>query len=397
MAREHTAWGAVALVTLAGAMASAQVGKLPPALPLIRADLGMTLVQAGFVVSLFNVLGMSIAVLTGGLAERAGRLRLVGAGFVALVLGGVLGALAPGQGMLMASRLIEGLGFVAITVSLPFVMAAASAPRDRGLTQGFWSIYHPLGMALAMLSAPVLLGLMDWRAVWGLFALACVLMGLATWAMMRRLDLPPPGASPFLALTRDALRHRPLQVVALVFGAYAFQWATLMAWLPTFLTEDLGLSLPHAGLATALVVLVNVPGCLFGGVLARRGATRAPLILTGTAVMAVCALGLFLPGLPGPGRIALAVLFSFAGGLIPPALFDAVPRLVPSPAHIGAGNGMLMQGSALGQFIGAPLVAWAVAAGGGVWAWALAPMLGAAALTALGGLLSRDQASRAMA
>lgn len=307
--RTRTSWAAVAIVTLAGAMASAQVGKLPPALPLIRADLGFGLVAAGFVLSLFNVLGMSVAVLLGGLADRAGRARLVFWGFVCIIAGGALGALAPSLSVLMASRLIEGVGFVAVTVALPFAMAAAAAPRDQGLVLGIWSIYHPAGMALTMLASPLLLALMGWRNVWWLVAALCVPVAWAVLRQMRRLDLPPPRRAPFLPLALEALRTRGFQVIALVFFAYAFQWSTLMAWLPTFLTENLGADLGFAALITALVVLVNVPGCLFGGFLIRKGARRGPMILTGSAIMAACTIWIFLPGLPDMARVALCLGF----------------------------------------------------------------------------------------
>jgi len=385
--RERTAWAAVAIITLAGAMASAQVGKLPPALPLIRAELGFGLVAGGFVLSLFNVLGMTIAVLFGGLAERAGRARMVALGFACIVAGGALGALSPGLSLLMLSRLVEGVGFVAITVSLPYAMVAASSARDQGLVLGIWSIYHPTGMALTMLAAPVLLGLAGWRGLWWILALLCPLVAVLVLRQMRRLDLPKPSPAPFLPLALEALRTRGFQLIALVFFAYAFQWVTLMAWLPTFLTESFGSDLGFAALMTALVVLANVPGCLFGGALIRKGGRPGPMILIATAIMALCTLGIFLPGPPVGMRVALCLAFSFFGGLIPPALFTGVPHFAPSIRHVSAGNGMLMQGSALGQFIGAPLVAAAVSLGGGDWVFALGPMLAFCALTALGGVL----------
>ncbi|MCW1933509.1 MFS transporter [Pararhodobacter zhoushanensis] len=385
--RDKTAWGAVAIITLAGAMASAQVGKLPPALPLMRSDMGFGLIAGGFVLSLFNVLGMTIAVLLGGLAEQAGRQRLVALGFGCIVAGGILGALSPNLVWLMVSRLVEGVGFVAVTVSLPYAMVSAAAPRDQGMVLGIWSIYHPFGMALTMLASPVLLHLFGWRGVWWLIAALCPFVAWAALRQMKRLDLPAPNRAPFLPLALEALRTRGFQLIALVFFAYAFQWVTLMAWLPTFLTESFNADLGFAALMTALVVLINVPGCLFGGALIRRGWKPGPMILIATGVMAVSTLGIFLPG-PSVGlRVALCLAFSFAGGLIPPALFTCVPRYTPSLRHISAGNGMLMQGSSMGQFIGAPLVAAAVSFGGGNWVFALGPMMGFCALTAVGGIL----------
>jgi len=384
-----TVWGAVLVAVLAGAMASAHVGKLPPAMPLIRAELGVSLLAAGFLLSLFNLLGMTVAVLFGGLADRLGRRRLVLAGFVCLALGGALGALSPNLALLMVSRLVEGVGFVAVTVALPFVIGVAAAPKDRGLALSLWSVYHPMGMAMAMLASPVLLTLMGWRELWWVIVAVSPLVGWAVLAQMRRLDLPPPGNTPFLHLALAALRVRGFRLIGLVFLAYAFQWVTLMAWLPTFLTESFGADLAFAGLVSALVVLANVPGCLFGSEVVRRGFSITAMVLTGTAVMVVCTLGLFLPGLPDAVRIGLAVVFSFFGGLIPPALFAAVPKVAPEVRLISTGNGMLMQGSAIGQFIGAPMVAAAVSAGGGDWRWALGPMLAFAALTAVAGVMLR--------
>ena len=385
MQREHTAWGTVILITAAGAMAAAQVGKLPPALPLMRSELGFGLVAGGFVLSLFNLLGLAVAVLLGGLADRVGRTRMVTVGFAALVAGNLLGAFAPGLVTILASRLVEGVGFVAIVVSLPYAAAAAATPRDQGPALGTWSIYYPAGMAASMLVAPLLLPLLGWRGVWLVMAALCLPMAAAVLTRMRGLDLPGPSGAPFLPLALGALRTRGFQLIALVFGAYAFQWVTLMAWLPTFLTESLGANLGFAAPMTALIVLVNAPGCLFGSAVLRRGWRPGPAILAGTAIMAVTTLGIFLPGLPVAMRLILCLAFSFFAGLVPPALFTAVPRFAPSLRHISAGNGMLMQGSAIGQFAGAPLVAAAVALGGGNWIWALVPMLASAALTAAGG------------
>ena len=55
---------------------------------------------------------------------------------------------------------------------------------------------------------------------------------------------------------------------------------------------------------------------------------------------------------------------------------------------MGAATGMLMQGSNLGQFVGPSLVAAAVAAAGGAWTGALAPLIGGAVLTMAAGLLA---------
>lgn len=382
-----TSWSAVVTALLGGVLAAIHIGKLPPALPLIRAELGIGLVGAGFLVSMFSVLGLSAGVFLGGLADRIGRPRLIVAGFGALALGGGLGAISSDLALLLAARLIEGIGFVAVAVALPAVVFAAAAPRDQAFALGMWSVYTPLGMALILLAAPLLLVPAGWRGLWLGVALLCPVMARAVLRAMRGIDPPRPSGRSLRGIVAGGLTCRGFLVIAMTFCTYALQWVTLMVWLPTFQTEAMGLSLQAATMITALIVVANVPGCLMGGGMLRRGAGARAMVVAGSLIMGGCAVGIFLPLLPDMARLGLCLAFSFFGGLIPPSLFNMVPRVAPAPELVGAGNGLLMQGSALGQFVGAPIVAHAVSSAGGDWSAALAPLLVASAITLLGGVL----------
>nr|WP_246422332.1 MFS transporter [Roseospira visakhapatnamensis] len=364
-------------------VAALHVGKVPPALPALRVDLGVGLVPAGFIVSTFNVLGMSLGLVAGVTADRLGRRRLVGLGFVALALGGTAGAVSQGVPVLLASRLLEGLGFMAVSVATPALVLAVTAPRDRSLALSLWSVFMPAGMAIALAGAPLVLEAADWRALWltvaGLAVMGGAAVTTATAGIAR--STPPPGASWRVLI--ESVTRPGLLLMAATFGAYAFQWIAVMVWLPTFLPEALGVTGRAAALLTALVVLMNAPGNLVGGGLLRRGVTGTRIIVVASVAMALCGWGLFSPALADPVRFALVLLFSTAGGLIPAALFAGTPAEAPSPGHLAAANGLLMQGSNIGQFLGPPLVAAAVTAAGGAWNGAQVPVMVAAALTAL--------------
>jgi DHA1 family inner membrane transport protein len=161
-----------------------------------------------------------------------------------------------------------------------------------------------------------------------------------------------------------------------------------MVWLPTFLEDALGLGGAGAAYATALVVIANLVGIFGSGWMMRRTGSGGVWVIPLAALgMALATAAVFLPGLSAGARIAAAVGFSIVGGFIPGRLFNAVPAHAPGPGHLAAGNGMLLQGSALGQFACAPIIAWAVSLAGGAWAAALVPMLSAAGVTALAGAL----------
>lgn len=384
----RTQWPVILTAVLAGVVAALHVGKVPPSLPLIRDELGLDLVGAGFVVATFNVLGMLLATIVGTTADRLGRGRLITAGFVYLAAGGVLGAVVDGLAPLLLSRFVEGMGFIAVAVALPAVVLAAASPRDKPLALSLWSIFIPFGMALALFVAPLILPALGWRGLWLVVALFCGAALVAVRRAVARVALPaaPPG-HPLRVMTETAVRPG-LLLLGTAFGSYAFQWVTLMVWLPTFLAEDMGAGPGMAALLTAVVIAVNVPGNIVSGWLQRHGIGARTMITAGSLGMAAGALGIFSPALPEEARFALCLLFSFTGGMIPSSLFATAPAHAPTLGHMGAANGLLMQGSAIGQFIGPPLVAAAVAAAGHSWSGAAVPMVAGAALTIAAGWLA---------
>lgn len=53
------------MVFAAGVCAALHIGKLPPAIGVLQQSLGLSLVQAGFLLSLVQMAGMSVAIFTG--------------------------------------------------------------------------------------------------------------------------------------------------------------------------------------------------------------------------------------------------------------------------------------------------------------------------------------------
>ena len=74
------------LVVAAGGVAALQVGKLPPALPALQAELGLSLVQSGFLLSMVQLAGLSLAVFMGLLADGMGLKRSMVRGLILLAL-----------------------------------------------------------------------------------------------------------------------------------------------------------------------------------------------------------------------------------------------------------------------------------------------------------------------
>jgi MFS family permease len=350
-----TQWRGVWAVFCGGLVAGAYMTKVPPALPGLRGELGLTLVESGLIVTTFNVLGMLVGMLAGMVCDRLGHKRLALAGLVVMAAGGALGAAAHGFAMLLFSRFVEGVGFIVFAVPAPALMTSLTAnARDRARALGIWSAYMPTGGTIALLAAPPLIGAGGWRVLW------LVLAGAALAAAVPFAAAVPssrPAHIGSLRLVAESIRQKGNIAMALLFACYVAQWTSIMVWLPTFLTEQ-GIASSAAAFATALMVLVNAPGNLLGGWLLSRAVPRGRLVIAASAIAALCEIGMLAAALPGALRYALVLLFSLCAGVIPASIFAGLPVHARSPQHIATGNGMVLQFSNLGQFLGPLAIAW---------------------------------------
>lgn len=379
-------WAAI----FAGVIAAAYVGKLPPAIPLLREEFHLSLVGAGWVNSIFNTLAVSTAAVVGVLAGRYGALRFCGAGLVTMMLGGALGAAAQGEGALFASRILEGAGFIAISVSAPALIIAACAPRERNLTLGLWASYLPFGSGLTIALSPFLLGSIGWRGLWLVIVLLTLACAVALWRS-RSSYRAAPSAAPALAGILAALRRSGPWWLALAFACYSLMYYALAVWLPTFLMQERGASITKAALLTALLIGCNAGGNLLGGWLMHRAAPRGHVISLAFLVMAACACGIFSAALPDALRFSLCALFMLAGGMIPASILSGGQVYARDAGQISGIQGLIVQIAQIGPFAGPPLVAAVVSAAGN-WEAALGVLLAAAACgAALGQLALRSE------
>lgn len=379
----RTNWPAVWAMFAGGVACGAFMGKVPPALPQMRAELGLTLVESGFIATMINAMGAVVGMLMGLLCDRFGHKRLGLLGLGTMALGGLLGALAHGYPALLLSRFLEGAGFITFAVTgAALINASVSGPADRNRAMGIWTAYMPFGAAVAMLAAPLAMAQFGWRGYWVVLSVAAFACAALVW---RAVPAAQRGTVGSLRLAAESLRQPGAILLSLLFVFYVAQWTSVMVWLPTFVVDERGGTAGAAAFLGALMVLANVPGNLAGGWLLAHGVNRGPLIIAASAAAAACAAGMLSAALPDAARFALVLGFSCLAGIIPATIFSGVPVHARTAGHIGTTNGMVMQGAQVGQLAGPVLLAWLASRFGG-WGATLWGMLAFAILCALCGL-----------
>ena len=398
-------------------MAALHIGKLPPAIPVLQSQMGVTLVQAGFLLSMVQLAGMLVGVLVGLAADGFGLRRslLWGLGLLAVASG--LGALATQPEALLALRALEGLGVLLVVLPAPSLIRQTVTPAQLPRLLGMWGAYMPTGTALALLTGPVVLGAVGWVGWWAALGLLTACMWGVAWQGLPRPGLPAgqadaqahngtatptPLAAPLPALTPTTGLHpvtssagcpaiapraseAPAQVgysawarlhqtltargpwlVALAFAMYSSQWLAVVGFLPSVYAQA-GVSGGLAGVLTAWVCAANIVGNVVAGRLLQRGMAARWLLNAGFVTMGLMAWLAFHPltAQVPVGRFASVLLFSAVGGLIPGTLFSLAVALAPSPHTVSTTVGWVQQCSSTGQFAGPPVVAWVAAQLGG--------------------------------
>jgi MFS family permease len=340
---------------LGGIIAAAQLGKAFVAMPLVQAEMHLGIGIVSLIIATFATLGAALGMGFGLILRRIGARTSLIAGMIIMAAGSVIGAAAEAPALLIASRIIEGVGFLAAVIVIPDLIGTVASGRDRNFFFGLWGTFLPTGSALMLLLGPALPTL-GWRYLWLSQAAVALIYAVAALMILPGSKTASAMAAPSLLSTaRKVLADPGSVLLAAVFGLYTFQYFILAGFLPIILVGTLGLPISTATLFTAGVVMANAVGNVCAGLLSRAG---FPLWISMSASLAGYALTaplIYSAGLPASGIAVIAALTIGVAGLLPGSVFAAVPRLV-RPDLVTPTMGLIQQASNIGQFVG-PLAA----------------------------------------
>ena len=194
---EHRSLALFAL-TLGVFLVTLNVTVVIVALPSLQSDLGIGTDEAAWVIDAYNLVGASLLLSAGFLADRFGRKRMLCTGYALFTIGAFACALAPGGTWLIVFRVVQAIGGTALTpTSLSIVANLYPEPRERARAIGLWGISSGVGTGLGPIVGGALTEWLGWRSVFvanalaGLVALVIVLRVVprSRSAVARRIDV----------------------------------------------------------------------------------------------------------------------------------------------------------------------------------------------------------------
>ena len=136
------------------------------ALPSIGRALDMGQSQLAWVVNAYVLTFGGFLLLGGRMADLLGRRRIFMAGLVLFAVASLTAGLAQDEGMLIASRAVQGLGAAMLSpAALSIVTATFREGRERNTALGVWGAVAGSGGAVGVLMGGVLTEYLSWRWV----------------------------------------------------------------------------------------------------------------------------------------------------------------------------------------------------------------------------------------
>ena len=315
----------VLLLWLAGIGLRITILAVPPVIPLIRTDFGMSETQVGILTGLPPVLFACTAVLGSLLIARFGALKTLLVGLFTTAAGSVLRGAAPEMLTLYAATIVTGFGVAIMHPSLP-PLVRAWAPHRIGFATAVFTNGLLVGEILPVApTIPLLLPLAgnSWRESFVVWAVPVALIGLVIMLLAPRLapTSQTNGPQRWWPDWSDPLIWR----LGIALGSVNAMYFSANAFLPDYLH-----SIGRADLVSTALTALNVgqipASLLLLAVAGRLERAIWPHIVCGAGSLAAI-IGIAL--LPGPGVVVCAAVLGFFAAAILILMLALPPLLAP--------------------------------------------------------------------
>lgn len=241
---------------------------LSPFLAVLAVDLHTNVSLLGQVPAVMNGLAAALGLVVGPLADRFGQRRILLAGTLAVVVGGLIIAGTPAVGGLFLAA-VFGAASRAVVVSLSYAVLSSRLSGDVARQALSW-VVTTMGIAV-LLGPPIMTTLGTWLGWRGAFVALAGAGGLTAWLLVRMLDGDGPSATQ-VDLRGVLASYAPVVRRRAVLGLYGggllrntVAWS-IGIYMGAYLVERRAFSLQEVGLAFGVAGVGQVAGgYVFGG------------------------------------------------------------------------------------------------------------------------------------
>jgi EmrB/QacA subfamily drug resistance transporter len=156
-------WIALSVTTIGSLMAAIDTTIVILGLPNMLQDLHSDLVKMTWVIMAYLMVSTVLQLTFGRMADMFGRVRMYNLGFVVFTVGSVLCGIAPSDGILIAARVVQGIGGAMLTANSMAIITEVFPAEQRGQAMGFNAVTWGAGSVLGPVLGGFILAVTSWR------------------------------------------------------------------------------------------------------------------------------------------------------------------------------------------------------------------------------------------
>lgn len=354
------------VLLLVGSSIVMHLFKVPMIMGDLAASVGMAPGTEANLMSAFTLPGIFLAIPAGIIASKLGSKTTIIIATCCVALGSIVGSFAGTATMLLTSRVIEGIGYILISIAGPLLVVQYVEPSRIGFVMGLWAIWMGVGQIVSFNLTPALFGVMSWNKIWMIYAAWTLILTFVLAIAIKKpegLEEAQTAAAPAEKVKAGELFGNKSFMLG-VLSFFIFNWLLLthLSFLPAFMGSSgliTGAAAAFAGSFTMICAVVGSP--VLGRIsdsIGRKNIYIMSLIAAGV--------GLILPFTGSTIMIYVgSAIFGFVGLAAPGMILGAVPELVNNPKAEGLAMGIVFVFANLGQFLATALFPGIVGAMGG--------------------------------
>lgn len=329
---------------------------IPPVFGFIVSSLGISHAQAGALMSFFALPGIFISIPGGILADVYGSKRVGLTALVITFVGSLLVGLGDSFSLLVAGRIISGIGALTIAIVAPQALSRWFAKRDFGKAMGIFNTAMPLGTILTLNLFGRLATTWSWRIPILLTSIYCLFVLVLFFFKYpsvpgengQQMQKKPEFKKSVHTIRKTGWPVWSVAVIWMMFNAAGISYLTFAG----DYYISVGYDVSYAGFLTSLFMVGSLLLSPLVGYLTDKVGKEEYFIVGGSTILAIL---LLLVPRTGLSPLLLGSMIGVSAAFVPAPVFSMVPKFLPA-GQVGLGYGILSTCLNFGVLVGPLLI-----------------------------------------